>query len=413
VASCAAAVETLTRLGERLERARALQMWAARSKDAAESRRLLYRAAACCHEAGADHELERLERAITLAGAGPAGLEPEAPPEPETAPALAGKSRALVKVRESVQRAARSQGPVLIEGPPGVGKSLIARTIHARSRRAAGPLVVVPGAALAAERALLDLVGDARTGIATTGLLAQAAGGTLVLEDIGALPPAAQIALARVLATGDYLCPGELEPRVADVRVIAVSTAPLEERVAQARFRADLLERLSAIAIVVPPLCERAPDILPLAHAFLKVYGGPDAPRIDQGAADRLIAHAWPGNARELELVIQGALIQTPAGARTLGAGAVEASISACTAEPGTPSPESAGTDAGTGDGAAEDGSSELRARLVEAERRELVSAIERAHGNKSRAARLLKVSRKTLYARLHRHGLALEDEAS
>jgi len=91
----------------------------------------------------------------------------------------------------------------------------------------------------------------------------------------------------------------------------------------------------------------------------------------------------------------------------------VAASISACTAESAGPSPESAGTDSGAADGAGEDGCSELRARLVEAERRELVTAIERAHGNKSRAARLLKVSRKTLYARLHRHGLALEDEAS
>ena len=410
---CAAAVETLTRLGERLERARALQMWAARVTDESESRRLLYRAAACCHEAGAEHELDLLEQAIALAGAGPAPPRPEALVEPESAPALAGKSRALIQVREVVQRAARSHHPVLIEGPPGVGKSLVARTIHARSRRSGGPLVVVSCAALPPERALLDLVGDARSGIATSGLLARAAGGTLVLEDVGALPPAAQVALARVLSAADYMCPGELEPRTADVRVIAVTTVPLDERVAQARFRADLLEHLAAIAIVMPPLRERAPDILPLARAFLKVYGGPDAPRIEEGAADCLTAHAWPGNARELELVIRGALIQTPAGARTLDAAAVAAAISACSSEPAGPSPESAGTDSGAAGDSAEDGSNELRARLVEAERRELVTAIERAHGNKSRAARLLKVSRKTLYARLHRHGLALAGEAS
>ena len=116
---------------------------------------------------------------------------------------------------------------------------------------------------------------------------------------------------------------------------------------------------------------------------------------------------------RELELVIQSALIQTPAGARALDAVAVTSSIAACSGaqelEPVVP-PAQEGVLAMALSGG---GSSELKARLVEAERRELLSAIERAHGNKSRAARLLKVSRKTLYARLHRHGLALEEDAS
>jgi DNA-binding NtrC family response regulator/tetratricopeptide (TPR) repeat protein len=413
---CASAVETLTRLGERIERARALQLWAAQTGTAPEARRLLYRAAACCHEAGAAWELERIE---PLLGA-PA--EPAPAPvqgsEADAGTPLAGKSRALVRVREAVQRAARSALPVLIEGPAGVGKDLIARTIHARSRRAQGPYVVVRCAALSPERALIELVGDARQPGAAAGLIDQANGGTLLLDDVGALGPAAQATLARLLASGDYLCPGELQPRTPDVRVIALSAVPLTRRVAAARFRADLRERLGAILIDVPPLTERTPDILPLARAFLRVYGGPDAPRIDDDAAERLIAHTWPGNARELELVIQSALIQTPAGARALDEAAVAAAITACNqAQDDGPSGCASGVEEPgvlvASAPVAGDGSNELRARLVEAERRELLTAIERAHGNKSRAARLLKVSRKTLYARLHRHGLALEDEAS
>jgi DNA-binding NtrC family response regulator len=356
--------------------------------------------------AGAAHELERIEAQLVA----PPEVAGQAPPPVDDSTPLAGKSRALVRVREAVQRAARASLPVLVEGPPGVGKDLVARTIHARSKRAPGPYVAVRCAQVPPERALLELVGDARRPGSPKGLIAQAEGGTLVLDDVGALAPAAQAALARLLASGDYLCPGELAPRAADVRVIALSAEPLAERVAQARFRADLHESLSAIAIALPPLRERTPDVLPLARAFLRVYGGPDAPRIDDGAAERLIAHAWPGNARELERVIQSALIQTPAGARALDAVAVSTSITACSGEPEAAPPEEAMVPALV---LPSGGSDELRARLIEAERNELVSAIERAHGNKSRAARLLKVSRKTLYARLHRHGLALEDETA
>jgi DNA-binding NtrC family response regulator len=411
---CSDAVETLTRLGERIERARALELWASRTRDAAEARRLLYRAAACCHEAGASFELEGIESQLVApaeAACAAAGFAEE-----PGGTALAGKSRALVRVREAVQRAARSNLPVLVEGPPGVGKDLVARTIHVRSRRSGGPFVPVRCAHLAPERALLDLVGDARRPGAPPGLIAQAEGGTLLLDDIGALAPAAQAAVARLLATGDYLCPGELAPRAADVRVIALSGQPLAERVAAARFRADLRERLAAIAIELPPLRERTPDILPLARSFLRTYGGPDAPRIDDGAAQRLIEYGWPGNARELELVVQSALIQTPAGARALDAVAVTSSIAACSMAPEVLEPAPPAEEAGVLVAAASmvaGGSDELRARLVEAERRELLSAIARAHGNKSRAARLLKVSRKTLYARLHRHGLATDDDSS
>ena len=408
------AVDTLTRLGERIERAHALELWATRVKDPAEARRLLYRAAACCHEAGAAHELARIEAALGAPAEAKAIAVAAGCDEAMGTP-LAGKSRALVRVREAVQRAARSNLPVLVEGPPGTGKDLVARTIHLRSRRASGPYVTVRCTQLPPERALLDLVGDARRPGAPPGLIAQAEGGTLVLDDVGSLAPAAQAALARLVSGGEYLCPGELSPRVADVRVIALAPEPLGERVVAARFRADLKDALAGIAIELPPLRERTPDILPLARAFLRTYGGPDAPRIDDGAAERLIAHGWPGNARELELVIQGALIQTPAGARALDAVAVTSSIEACgkTQEKDDAQPAQAEEATEMALALPSGGSDELRARLVEAERRELLSAIERAHGNKSRAARLLKVSRKTLYARLHRHGLATEEEAS
>jgi hypothetical protein len=217
--ACADAVETLTRLGERIERARALELWASRTPDAAEARRLLYRASACCHEAGAEYELERIESRIV------APTEAASPQAPEESSVARRQVARAVRVREAVQRAACANLPVLVEGPPGVGKDLVARTIHQRSRRAAGPYVAVRCAQLSTERALVELVGDARKPGAPPGLIAQAEGGTLLLDDVGALAPAAQAAIARLLATGDYLCPGEMAPRSADVRVIALGAA--------------------------------------------------------------------------------------------------------------------------------------------------------------------------------------------
>jgi len=242
---------------------------------------------------------------------------------------------------------------------------------------------------------------------------------------VDGLTPAAQGVIHRLITAHSYMSPGELAPRAADVRVIAIRHAATEVP----SLRTDLKDALSAIVIALPPLAARPADLAPLARAFLRTYGGPDAPRLAEGAEKALAAHAWPGNVRELELVMQAALLQAPSGARALDGLAISAALAARRAvtQPsgaatgGTASPppgEAPGNapsaphvpDAAAGPAA--DETAALRARLVEVERAELLAAISRASGNKSRAARLLHVSRKTLYARLHRHGLVDEGDA-
>jgi two-component system, NtrC family, response regulator AtoC len=238
-------------------------------------------------------------------------------PEPE--PELLAKETLGPAMREMValaERAARSPINVLLAGPTGAGKELVARTIHRLSPRAACPFVALNCAGLPETLVESELFGHERgafTGALTarTGLLEAAKGGTVFLDEIGEMPPAAQAKLLRVTETREVLPVGGLRPRPLDVRFVAATNRDLEAEVGAGRFRADLFYRLAALVITVPALAERRSEILPLARLFLEraCAGRRSPPRLSAAAISFLEEHPWPGNVRELRNVVERALL--------------------------------------------------------------------------------------------------------
>ena len=304
------------------------------------------------------------------------------------APGLVACSNGMRTVEALARRGAATELSVLLTGETGTGKELVARTIHALSSRASRPFLAVNCGALRADLALSQLFGH-RKGAFTgahaegVGLVEAAHGGTLFLDEAGELPLDVQVTLLRFLESGEYLRLGETQVRRADVRIIAATNRVLRGGDAERLFRRDLLYRLNEIEIRLPPLRERVEDIVPLARHFLSFYGGIGGPRLAQDAESLLVSYGWPGNVRELENVMKR-LAALHAGAGELDTRAILPLL----ADPPRRASEQA----------------DRRA----SERDEIVSAWRQAHGNKSRLAGLLGISRKTLYARLKRHDLAL-----
>ncbi len=223
------------------------------------------------------------------------------------------RSRALVGL---AQRVAASDATVLICGESGTGKEVFARYIHNCSVRAGGPFVAINCAAIPEnmlEAVLFGYEKGAFTGAyrTTPGKFEQANGGTLLLDEISEMPLALQAKLLRVLQEREVERLGGRAMISLDVRVLATTNRRLREEVAAGRFREDLFYRLNVFPLVLPPLRERAADILPLARALLKrhIPGGEAIPSLAPGAEQQLLAYPWPGNVRELENVLQRALI--------------------------------------------------------------------------------------------------------
>jgi len=214
------------------------------------------------------------------------------------------------------------------------------------------------------------------------GLVEAAHGGTLFLDEAGELPHDVQVTLLRFLESGEYLRLGETQVRRADVRVIAATNRVLRGAEGERLFRRDLLFRLNEIEIRLPSLRERMEDIVPLAHHFLSFYGGLEGPRLGSDADAVLRSYAWPGNVRELENVMKR-LAALHSGESVVSASAVLPFLS-----------DSAQPNAATD--------------RMASDRDAILLAWREAHGNKSRLASLLGVSRKTLYARLKRLHLQL-----
>src|SRR5262249_42613403 len=214
-------------------------------------------------------------------------------------------------------RAAASAATVLIRGESGTGKGVLARAIHARSPRAAGPFVTVNCPSLSAELLESELFGHVRgafTGAVrdTEGKVAAAEGGTLFLDEVGDLPLPLQPKLLRLLQERSYERVGEVRTRLSDARVLAATNRDLPALVAEGRFREDLYYRLNVIEVVLPPLRSRPADILPLARrllAFFARQAGKPALRFTAAAEDAIQRHAWPGNVRELRNAVERAVI--------------------------------------------------------------------------------------------------------
>jgi two-component system, NtrC family, response regulator AtoC len=297
---------------------------------------------------------------------------------------LVGRSAALLEVFKQVARAAQSDVPVLVTGETGTGKEMVARSLHQRSKRAHKPFVAIDCAAISESLMESELFGHAKgsfTGAigARRGVFEEASGGTLFLDEIGDVGPKIQSQLLRVLQEGEIRRVGESISVKVDVRVVAATNKDLKAAVEGQKFREDLLYRLDVVRLHLPPLRERRDDIYALVEHFAVAHAiGHARPVVTPESMERLKAYDWPGNVRQLENVMARALALNASGILTLA---------------DFPSPigdlEPARLSAALGDD---------MPSLDELNRRYAQQVLQKAGGNKSEAARLLQVDRKTLY---------------
>ena len=303
-------------------------------------------------------------------------------------PTLIAESRSMRPVLEMIERVGPSDASVLITGENGTGKGVVARALHAASRRTSRPLVSVNVGGLPESLFESELFGHVKGAFTDAkadrvGRFELADGGTLFLDEIANVPLAQQAKLLRVLETGEFERVGSSRTRQADVRILSATNARLDEEVDAGRFRQDLYFRLRTVEIHLPPLRERREDIPSLASHFLTAHAARYRKALtgfDEAAMKTLLAHSWPGNVRELDHAIEGAVLM-----------AIGTTIRA--AELGLAVPAS-------------------RAPRIEDMSLEEVETllIRKAHskygGNVSRAAEALGLSRSALYRRIQRYGI-------
>ena len=307
-----------------------------------------------------------------------------------------GDSPELQAVLRAARMAAATDVAVLIQGESGTGKELLAQAIHRESRRSTRPLVTINCAALPGELVESELFGHRKgsfTGAGTShsGRVRAADGGTLFLDEIGELPLAAQGKLLRFLDSGEVQPVGDTRTTRADVRIVAATNRDLRALVDEGGFRADLYYRLNVVPFTLPPLRERTGDLPLLVAAFTEGFAARHGRRAPQLTADSLAAlrrHDWPGNLRELRNLCERLCV--------LQAGAA--------IRPDDLPPEIRGREApaaNLGLGLPEAGLS-----LVSLERDMIRMALEKTGGNRSRAARLLGLTRDTLLYRIKKHAI-------
>ena len=332
-------------------------------------------------------------RALAQAAHGEVAPPPRGRLEPET---LLGRSAAMLEVYKQIARAADSSAPVLIQGESGTGKELVARAIHSHGRRTSRPFVAVNCGAIAETLLDSELFGHARGSFTGAigdrrGLFEQAGDGTMFLDEIGETSPALQVKLLRVLEESEVRPVGATRTVSVAARIIAATNVDLAREVAENRFRQDLFYRLSVIVIVVPPLRERRGDIPLLISRFLESACNRASRRVDFApeAIEALTAYAWPGNVRELENTIERLVLFSRAS--ILEAGDLPPAIKS--RGPGLE--EGLFTDLPT---------------LDELERRYLLHVLRTVDGNRSRAASVMGVDRRTLYRMAERFGVKLDE---
>ena len=302
---------------------------------------------------------------------------------------LVGRSSALLEVYKQVARAATTLVPVLITGETGTGKEQVARVLHQRSERASGPFVAVDCGAIAESLIETELFGHAKgafTGASgfRRGLFEEATSGTLFLDEIGDLGPKIQSQLLRAIQEGEIRRVGESTPVKVDVRIVTATNKELPALVKEGKFREDLLYRLDVVHLHLPPLRERREDIPALVEHFGSIHArGGVRPVFTKDAIARLQDYDWPGNVRQLENVVARALALNLTG--VVG--------SQDFPEPIGDAPEKLTGLAGD------------MPSLAELSRRYAAHVLQHTGGNKSEAARLLEVDRKTLYKLLESAG--------
>jgi transcriptional regulator with PAS, ATPase and Fis domain len=308
---------------------------------------------------------------------------------------ILARAKVMKQVLQRLQMAAVREIPVLILGETGTGKDLIAQSIHRRSQRKEGPYIAVNVAAIPRDLFVSELFGhakDSATARANGGMISMAERGTLFLDEIDALDLQAQASLLGVLEDLEYHPLGSKQLKKADIRIIAASNTDLQEKVRLGAFRQDLYYRLEAFTLTVPPLRNRSGGIPLLAQEFLREMNqnyGLQVSGIDPVALQRLETYSWPGNVRELKNVIQRAILLARRGR-------VE---------------ESHLPERFMADRASDIEQGQLLVpglKLKELERKYVKMTLTHCKGNKSRAAHMLGISRKALYAKMRRAKMPL-----
>ena len=321
-------------------------------------------------------QVELLERQIQPAGS----LE-----------SLVGQSPAMLRAKDLIARAAAAGGTVLITGETGTGKELAARAIHAASSRAGRPFVALNCAALTESLLENELFGHARgafTGAAGArpGLIEHAAGGTLLLDEIGTMPKSLQAKLLRALESGEVRRIGENENRVVDVRFVAATNLDLKQAVDAGEFRTDLFYRLNVHRVHLPALRERDGDVRLLIEHFLARYGAGGVSSCAPAVWDALLAYDYPGNVRQLQHIVQRAVAIAQGPVLELG------DLSEEVVAPRAGPPPAEGS---------------VAAARERAERDMIVATLARHQGEISSAARELQVSRTTMWRLMKKHGIS------
>jgi len=309
---------------------------------------------------------------------------------------MLGSSDAMKKVHDLVARVASSDSTVLICGESGTGKELVARALHRKSRRAAGPFVAINCAAMPEALLESELFGHAKGAFtdakaAKRGLFVEASGGTLFLDEIGEMPLSVQPKLLRALEARTVRPVGASAEVSFDVNLVTATNRDLETAVADGRFREDLFYRINVVRVDLPPLRARGNDILLLAQHFLERFAarsGKHIVSLSSVVAKKLLAYAWPGNVRELQNCVEQAVAL--------------ARFEEITVED---LPERIRDYRRANVLVVGDDPSEL-VPLEIVERRYILRVVEAAGGNKSVAARILGLDRKTLYRRLESYGV-------
>ena len=312
--------------------------------------------------------------------------------------AMIGESDAMRELRQRIAQAAPTDETVLITGESGTGKELVARSLHAASRRSGRAFVGLNCPALSPQLMESELFGHERGAFTSAdaprvGRFELAEGGTILLDEVTEIEPALQAKLLRVLQERTFERVGSSKPRRADVRVVATTNRDLGGEVAEGRFRQDLYYRLNVIPIAVPPLRARLEDVPLLVNHFLDQAGarlGRKACDLSPDAFDLLCTYHWPGNVRELENLMTRASVL--AGGRELHADDLRPELLAASGVPAIDAPRE---------------SFEAGMKLEDMERRLIEATLEHFDGHRARAAQALGIGIRTLSNKLRQYGYA------
>ncbi|MEK9282596.1 sigma-54 dependent transcriptional regulator [Bradyrhizobium sp. ISRA442] len=315
-------------------------------------------------------------------------------PAREAGDSLIGSSEAMRSVQKAIGLAADSDAIVLIHGETGTGKELVARALHIYGKRKDDPFVAVNCAAIPEDLLESELFGHVRgsfTGATAdrAGAFRDAGNGTLFLDEIGDMPLAMQAKILRALQE-QVVTPVGGKPVRTTARVITATHRDLAKLVAAKEFREDLYYRLNVLPIAIPPLRERAADIVPLAEHFLARVATPSGwhKRLNAAAIEKLQRHGWPGNVRELRNVIERAYILTRSD--VIGPGDID--TSRADVQPPDSPPDA-----------------DLPAAVAQLEKTMILRALAACDGNRTEAARRLGINRQLLYTKMQRYGIAAE----